>query len=447
MKTAEKIDRRTVLRGMLGGTAVSVGLPLLDCFLNESGTALAATGAPLPLRFGTWFWGLGFNPGAAIAPKYPEIEFLRECKPLEPHKKHINYFSAFNTPLDGRGAMVHFTGWVGARTGMVPFRRVEIPNPTIDVLVADHLGSGTRFRSLDLSCTGDPADSYTFRDSGSINAAEVSPIAFYQRVFGEGFSDPNSSEFKPDPRFMLRRSVLSAVGEQSKDFLKVIGSGDRSRMDEYFTSIRQLERQLELQLQKPPPAEACAIPPRPAEGPIGLEIETVITNHKLLTQTLAFALACRQTKIFNMLLSRSLSVVRKPGETNTHHGLTHEEPVDKQVGYQVEVSWFNIRQMEALAYFIHTLENIREGDGTLLDRMVIFANTDTNDARVHALDGVPAMTVGNAGGRLKTGMHINGNGDPISRIGYTLMQAVGVPIDGWGTGSLQTSKAISEILA
>ena len=79
--------------------------------------------------------------------------------------------------------------------------------------------------------------------------------------------------------------------------------------------------------------------------------------------------------------------------------------------------------------------------------MLIFAATETNYARVHSIDGVPIFTAGHAGGRIKTGMHIVGNGDPITRVGLTAMQIMGLPLDTWGTRSLQTSKTISEIVA
>src|SRR5687767_10540708 len=93
-----KVDRRSVLRGSLGAGAVSVALPFLDCFLTDNG-ALASTGAPLPVRFGTWFWGLGHTPGRGVAaPKGPELMLLEETQALAPYKQHINYFSNFNTP-------------------------------------------------------------------------------------------------------------------------------------------------------------------------------------------------------------------------------------------------------------------------------------------------------------------------------------------------------------
>ena len=127
-----KIERREMLRGMLNGAAVGVALPFLDCFLNENGNALAATGQPMPVRFATWFWGLGHTPGHNV--KMPTtttkgIEFLEECKSLIPFKEQINFFSGFNMPLDGMSNLVHQTGWVGLRCGTAPATGVEVPAP------------------------------------------------------------------------------------------------------------------------------------------------------------------------------------------------------------------------------------------------------------------------------------------------------------------------------
>jgi hypothetical protein len=442
-----KTNRRAFLRGSIGGGLVAVGLPLLDCFLNDQGTALAS-GAPIPVRFGTWFWGLGHTPGRGISSEdAPNIHFLEETQPLVPHQNDLNYFNAFNTPLDGKPSAVHFSGWVAAKTGNVPRTFGDTPLPTLDVLVADEIGGDTRFRSLDLSSTGSPRDSYTFRNATSRNAADVSPLAFYQRVFGAGFVDPNQADFSPDPSVMVRDSVLSAVHEESRDFAKTLGAADRARMDEYFTSIRQLEQQLDLQMQRPDVSKACQIPtPPPQEETLGIEIEVAQTNHRLLTEILVMALACNQTRIFNMLYSQALSLLRRRGESFTHHTLTHEEPIDQSLGYQREVAELHVLSMEALATFIQTFKNIREGDGTLLDNTLIFASSDTGNSRIHSVDNIPVMMIGNAGGRIKTGQHIVGNGDPISRIGLTTMQIMGINVDRWGTGSMETTKTISEIL-
>ena len=110
-----------------------------------------------------------------------------------------------------------------------------------------------------------PRDNYSARSTNSHGAAEISPLSLYARIFGPEFVDPNKADFKPDPKIMLKKSVLSAFTEESKDFVKTLGASDKARLDEYFTAIRGIENQLALSLQKPPPNEACLVPPKVTE--------------------------------------------------------------------------------------------------------------------------------------------------------------------------------------
>ena len=444
-----KTTRRTVLRGMLGGTSVALALPLLDCFLNDNGTALAA-GRPLPVRFGTWFWGCGIHPEqwnpAKTGADYP---LSRQLQPIAAVKDKITVLSGFNAILDGKPNAVHASGLWGLRSGTVPGGTggmAGVDLPSVDVLIGDVIGNGTRFRSLEVTASGDPKHTYSRRNAASINPSEASPAGFYARIFGLDFQDPNAAGFKPDPKVMLRQSVLSAVKDSREKFARDLGASDRARLDDYFTSVRQLENQLDLQLQKPPPAEACVVPGKVQEAPLGMEIEACTTNHRLLAQLLAMALACNQTNVFNMVQMEAGSSLRRTGSSALHHTLTHEEPIDRETGYQSEVDYFIRRSMENWATFVQILASVREGDGTLLDNMLVLAHSDVSFAKVHDVLGIPAMLAGRAGGKLKPGLHINGNGDPITRIGLTCQQVMGVPVDKWGTQSMQTSKPIGEIL-
>src|SRR6185369_14465885 len=159
-----KIHRRTALRGMLNGAAVTLGLPFLDRYLDNNGKALAATGREIPVRFGTWYWGMGHTPGHAIADKAksgPGIGFLTETAALKPFEKNLNFFGNFGMPLDGRSNYTHFTGWVGTRTGTVPQRQGDIPGVTLDLMIADDIGNNTRFKTIDASSAGLPRDNYS----------------------------------------------------------------------------------------------------------------------------------------------------------------------------------------------------------------------------------------------------------------------------------------------
>ncbi len=446
------MTRRTALRGMLGGSAVQVALPFLDCFLNENGTALAATGAPLPVRFGTWYWGMGHSPNAykAKAETCQGIEFNEETSALIRHKDNISLMSGFNMPLDGGSNFTHWTGWVGSRTGSAPQSTTDIPAPTFDLLIADAIGGNTRFKTLDVAAIGKPNSNYSARGTNSRSTSEVSPVVFYTRLFGPDFVDPNKADFKPDPRIMTQKSVLSAFMEDSKAYAKTIGAADKARLDEYFTAVRQVEQQLALQLEKPAANEACVIPERPQDPSRDTtsvrELNVVVDTHVVMSKLLAMALACNQTKVFNMVFTDHFGDVRRPGEAYTHHLLTHEEAYDEKLGRQPVVFEFGKACMGGLGTFLDTLASFKEGSGTLLDNSLIHCSSETSWARVHTIDNIPVYLAGKAGGRVKPGYHVVGGGDPASRIGFTVMKIMGVPIDKWGTKSLQTSKPIADIM-
>jgi hypothetical protein len=443
----KSVNRRTILRGMLGGTAVTVGLPFLECFLNPHGTALA-NGAPMPVRFGTWFWGLGMNKQIFLPAKVGfDFDLKEELAAIKPVKNYINLFSKYRIFTDNRPSLCHYTGWVVLRCGQAPTDKDSFPGESIDVTVADAIGGGTRFRSLEMTATGNKQNSFSFRSAQAVNPPEISPLAFYQRIFGSEFQDPSSPHFRPNPELMVRQSVLSAIREDGAQLNKTLGSADRARLDQYFTSLRGLEQRLALQLEKPRPAAACYIPTTPPEVPTtGTDADLVAERHNLMTDILVSALACNQTRVFNMAYSESSATTTKKGVPNSHHPVTHEEQLNEH-GYQPTHSWFIRRAMESWAYFVRALAAVREGDRTLLDNTLVFAHSDQETARLHTMDGIPMMTAGRAGGRIKSGIHVEAGSDSVAtEIGLTLMQAMGLEKHEWGSGSMKTVKVAHEIL-
>ena len=440
-----KISRRGFLRGTLQGAAVGVGLPLLNCFLDDSGKAFAASGRRIPVRFGTWVWGCGFIPELWIPTATgTEFELPAHLAPLEPYRDRLALFSGFDVKLDGVPNKPHITGCLGLRTG-IPVPDLKVKAPTLDVLISDQIGD-TRFRSIEV-CSAGIQRSYSYRDAGSPNPSEISPLALYSRIFGEGFQDPNAAQFTPDPRYMVHKSVLSATQEERRALMGEVGAEDRQRLDEYFTSIRELEQKLALQLEPPAPVEHFEMPGAPPETPVDSEMENVMENHRLMAGLLARALQCNQTRVFNVLFSDTASNLRRPGSSSTHHTLTHEEPVDPELGHQREVAWFAEKSMIAWREFLDALSAIPEGDGTLLDNCLVLAHSDCSIAKAHAVEGIPVMVAGNAGGRVRTGFHMAGKADPISRIGLTVQQAMGLQVDRWGVLSMETNRVIPELLA
>jgi len=442
-----KLSRRRVLRGMLNGSAVTVALPFLDCFLNEHGTALAS-GAAIPQRFGTWSWGLGMSEAIFVPKKVgADFDLPPEIASLAQVRKHINLFTNFNVFKDAAPNLCHHSGWVILRSGIAPMTSENRPGETIDVTIARKIGDATRFRSLSATATGDVRDSFSYENGNSVNAPEWSPLRFYERLFGVNFQDPNAAEFNPDPRVMIRKSSLSAVLEETRALNKELGADDRARLDQYFTGLRDLERRFDLQLQKPEPREACIVMDRPEDLPSGLDAYLVARRHRMMTDLMLMAVACDQTRVFNMFYASAFSATTKPGYDKPHHTATHEEAVDEKLHCQPNVSWYTRRAMEEWAYFVQALADFREGDGSLLDNSLIYASTDQSFAKIHSIEGIPMFSAGRAGGQVRTGLHIDGGGSSGCRLGYTALRLMGLDVPSWGDKSNQTSKEIGEILA
>jgi len=341
-----KLSRRRFLKGTLNGSAVTVALPFLNCFLNENGTALA-NGAPIPMRFGTWSWGLGMSEAIFVPKKTgPNFDLPPEIASLAPIQQHINLFTNFHVFKDAAPNLCHHSGWVILRSGIAPMTAENKPGETIDVTVARKIGNATRFRSLSATATGDIRDSFSYENGNSVNAPEWSPLRFYQRLFGTDFQDPNAEEFTPDPRTMIRKSSLSVVLDDARKLNKELGVEDRARLDQYFTSVRDLERRFDLQLQKPDPREACIVTDQPEDLPTGLDAYLVSKRHRMMTDLMLMAVACDQTRVFNMFYASAFSATTKPGYDKPHHTATHEEAVDPELQCQPNVSWYTRRAME-----------------------------------------------------------------------------------------------------
>lgn len=280
-----------------------------------------------------------------------------------------------------------------------------------------------------------------------LNPTEVSPLAMYARIFGAGFTDPNAADFTPDPALMTRHSALSAVREQRESLMKTLGAADRIRADEYFTSLRQLEHKLALELQKPEPLPSCSVLANPGDGEKDVDFFNILDTQRLFGQILAHAMACGQTRVFHSLFTQSQPALRRPGRSEGHHQRTHEEPNDPALGFQADVDWGNRQQMKGFAVLLEVLDGFKEGAGTLLDRTLIFACSDVGYAKNHNINNMTMITAGSAGGRMRTGYHLAASGETVTRVGLTVQQAMGLPIDSWGTESNETSKPFSEILA
>ena len=441
------LSRRRVMRGFMHGSAVTVALPFLDCFLDGNGAALA-DGTPKRVRFVHYFFGNGITSGSTWWPDQPgslaAAKLPDQISAFEPVKDKINVFSHFNTNPDGRSNRPHMLGWQGYWQGTVPVGPT-VAAASVDTFISDVISKDTRFRSLGASCTGNPADTMSYLDGGVAQPNEAQPASLYMRIFGPDFTDPNAGTFTPDPKVMARRSVMSSITDDRKAFTADLGADDRQRLDQFFTSVRQMEQQIDMQLTKPEPLAACVKPGAVEEFAVSDQVDVAQKTHKLMGQLLAHALLCDQTRSARIMLSGAGS---NPAGCRRfergYHTYTHQEPIS---GPQTKCKFFNNFTITQMAEFVKVMDSFKEGDSTLLDQSLIVFNTDNGIAFTHSLTNIPMFTAGRAGGAVKTGIHVNGNGDPGTRIGLTAMGVFKVPVNKFGTGGMETNRPISEILA
>lgn len=440
-----KFTRRSLLRGAIQGSTVVMGLPILESFLNSNGTAFA-DGTELPPCFGSWFFGLGLTPGRwepeVIGSNY---ELPEHVAALQPIKEKLNIFSGLQIFLDGKVNQNHISGAQGQMTGVVT-RSAADYDESFDAVIDKQFGANARFRTLEVACDGNASSGWTARGKNGKTPCQISPLELYRRIYGDGFIDPNQADFAPNPEVMVRHSVLSAVTEQRQKLMNSVSSDDRSRLDEYFSSLRDVEQKLAFELERPAPLPACSIPSMDVEE-IGTMVTQVQHTHKQFATLLSHALACGQTRIFHVTLGNAFSTLRLPGEPSAYHALTHEEPIDPELGYQPKCKVIGEQCMGFFVELLQALDSIREGEGTLLDRSLVYAFTDHGEARLHSMKNLPVFTAGSAGGRLKTGLHISAEGDAATRVGFTIQKALGVVTNKWGVESNEVSTPFSEVLA
>lgn len=447
------LARRTLLRGILGGAAVNMSLPLLNVFLNENGNAYA-DGSMIPPRFGTYFWGLGLTDTPAGGTRWVpsttgfDYQITPELQAIAALKHKVSVFSGFRAIPDTRPNLVHWSGHASILSGVAPAASSRFEGATLDTRVADAIGGATRFKVLDIdaSISRRPV-SYSTRTGTTFASPDQSPLALYQRLFGDGFQDPNSDNWAPDPAVMLRQSVLSAVTDQRQSLMRSVGHEDQIKLEQYFTSLREMENQLAVQLQRPEPREACVVPRAPDELERAGSVERVNQNTQALARLLAMGLACDQSRVFNFIHTAGISETYIAGQSKIYHQITHDEPTDARQGYQLETSKLASQVMDGFGLFLNELDAIKEGDGTLLDNCLVFALSDTGYAKIHSLENIPMMLVGGAGGRHKAGQHIHAPGESVTRVSLTAMQLAGAPVGEFGSGSMRTARPVTDVMA
>ena len=402
MKT--HLPRRTFLKGIgMGGAAIRIGLPSLAAMYNSSGTAYAATadGASREIekRFVFWFNGNGIPEKYWIPRETGEgFEFTPCLAPLERFRNDIHVVTGLDSPaarLPGPGNS-HYPSMSALVSGQVYTGR-GAGGPSFDQVLARQIGGNSRFRSLQIGVCQESFGeaiqrNLSWADRDRPLPPEMVPHRLFDRLFGG----------REQGWINRERSILDSVRGETASLESKLGSEDKSRLDEYLTSVRELERSI---ASLPP--EYKQVVEQPPEGG---DLKDWPRIAKLQSDLLAHALASHQTRVASYMLTKCQGLSRFPWLGHTaerHHEYTHGQ-VETPEGMRIlrDICRWHV---EEFAYLVARLKSMPEGDGTLLDHTCLLFAHEHAEANAHKNNNLALILAGHAGG-MKTGLHTRTTG-------------------------------------
>jgi hypothetical protein len=454
-----RLSRRTVVRGLVGGGAVTVGLPPLEAMFNGNGTALA-DGSALPRRLGVFFWGNGVRLAnwtpAATGPDYP---LSRSLMALAPVRKYVNLVSGMDIKIPA--SQGHHTGTVGILSGAPLISqpkgtaafRSTFSKPSVDQIAAAELGKLTQFKSLEVGVSrrlnrseGTTLWYLSHNGPDSPNPPIYAPADVFKRLFGGGDPSGAAPGVAPEKIALLRKSVLDGVIADLNRLKTRASTADRTRLDQHLDNVRGIEKRLT-------PAGGgtaraggtCTVPKAPGTFPDTAQGEQLEPIMSAMSDLIAVALACDQTRVFSVMFSGSVcsTVYWQVDVHGGHHSLTHDEPGDQpQIQAATEFT------MKMFGLLLQALANTPEGAGNLLDNSAIVASSDTAEGRAHSIRDYPIVVGGRGGGFLKSpGVHYRSKGENTSTVLLSLLHAAGVNAAGFGDGTGRATTGCTAIEA
>lgn len=399
----QPLHRRTLLRG----AGITLGLPLLESMLG------AATAPAVPRRMVAIETNMGIMPQFFFPEKagrdYALTPYLEK---LAKHRDKMTVFSGVSLPgvTGGHAAEKCFlTGTPHPERG--GFRN----GVSLDQVAAEHLGNSTRYPSLPLCMTSEGGRTLSYTRSGAPIPAENSPRKLFQRLFVQG----KASEVEASVEALRQgRSMLDFVGEQSKRLSKALSKSDQQRLDEYQTSVRELERRLHN-------AEEWEYKPKPvvnAQPPNDIDdAREFVARTRLMFDVMKLALETDSTRLITLFI-----------DTVVIHNITHHGNRPEAVA---ELRGKEEAQFAALNDFLSALDTTKEGGQTLLDRTQVLYGTPMGSANSHSNVNLPVLL---AGGGFKHGQHLafdTKNNYPLSNLYLTMLHRLGVE-----TGEFSTAK-------
>ncbi|HEX4810266.1 MAG TPA: DUF1552 domain-containing protein [Bryobacteraceae bacterium] len=453
--TGKHLSRRMMLRGV----GAAVALPALEAMVPAVALASRVSKKVAPARMVFVYVPNGVDMSRwRPSTEGAAFDFPVTLEPLAPHRENTLVFSGLmdhNGMALGDGPGDHARAAASFLTGVHPKKTAGsdfAAGVSVDQVAAQKIGRTTRFSSLELGCeagglAGNCDSGYSCAYVNSIswrsptvpNPPEVNPRAVFERLFGadEDAADPRTQ----NRREKLRMSILDLVADDTRKLQGDVGPTDRRKLDEYFTSIREVERQIEI-AEKQTRQHTMAVPNfgRPDGIPAEFDVHA-----RLMFDLLTVALQSDTTRIATFLMAHEGSSRAYPeiGIPEGHHGLSHHRGDPELIAKVAKINRFH---MEQLAYFTAKLKSIPEHDGTLLDRTMIVYGSGISDGNRHNHDDLPVVMTGGSE-LLQTGRHVRyAQSVPVTNLFLSMLDVAGVPTEKLGDsqGQLNYLSGISK---
>jgi hypothetical protein len=410
------IDRRTFLRA----AGISLALPWLDAF---AATTKGLAKQP-PRRIVCICAPLGLHPDNFF-PQQPGKDYT-----LSPYLEILKEFRDEFTVMSGlahAGMSSGFAHQASASflTGVPGAGRPGFRNAiSLDQFAADHIGNQTRFPSLALSGEGSGGLSWT--RTGALIPSDNSPSRVFARLFLEGRADEVQGQMR---RLEDGRSILDDVRDQAKSLRSDLGSEDRDKLDEYLTSVRELEQRMvnDESWAKTPKPKVSVEPPKDIPNAADL-----IGRTRLLFDLTQLALQTDSTRLVTIMLAGSTFAPPIPGVTLGHHDLSHH---GKDPNKLEQLKIVEVETMKTVRDLMAKLKQSQEDEANLLDRTTIFLGSNLGDGSSHSVRNLPVLL---AGGGFRHGQHLPFdplNPPPLCNLYVSMLQRLGIEADKFGTST------------
>jgi hypothetical protein len=441
MITRKALPRRAFLRGM--GTTVA--LPFLDAMVPAF-AAPAAANPPLRMAFVYVPNGIDMR---HWNPDYegPLQELPKILKPLEPYKQDITLLGNL-THNTGR-ALLDGAGDHGRCCGSY-LTGIQVKKSTTDIragvsmdqIVAREACSNLRFPSLEVGledarqsgdCDSGYSCAYTNNLAWRSQTQPLPPIldprALFERLFGTGVA------LSPEARAReakFRRSILDFVSEDTKKLEGSLGPTDRRKLDEYLSSIREVERQLEKAEN-----DNSQIDPH-MDKPYGVPADFA-EHFKLMTAMMTIAFQADLTRVMTFLVTHegTSRAYREIGISDGHHPLTHHQGRMELLDKVTQINCYHLQQF---AGWVEKLKTTKEGNGSLLDNCMIVYGAGLSDGNRHLHEDLPTLIAGRGAGTIKSGRRIVYRREtPMCNLFLSMMDRMGVHLEHFGdaTGKIE----------